>query len=178
MPCDDSELRAELCQRSLHACEREEVLDEAVEKELTSLFEKEIAYNRVLEELKQRIACSKTFEMDLAFQHIDDWSYGYIDRKNLKSFFRKHQHVATNNECVSIIRRLDLDADARLSLKEFTDGLTPNDPYSRCLKRLEMNKQVKIAGKGFSHAFEEGNGAAKYDDIKIRANDRVLSKKT
>lgn len=131
-----------------------------------------------MEELKQRIACTKTFEIELAFQHIDDWSYGYIDRKNLKSFFRKHSHVASNNECVSIIRRLDLDADARLSLREFTDGLTPNDPYSKCLKRIEMNRTVKMAGKGFSHGFEEGNGAAKYDDIKVRAMDRVSTKKS
>lgn len=57
---------------------------------MTSLFEKEIAFNRVMEELKQRIACTKTFELEFAFNHIDDWKYGYIDRKNLKSFFRKH----------------------------------------------------------------------------------------
>jgi hemerythrin-like domain-containing protein len=25
-----------------------------------------------------------------AFQEIDDWSYGYIDTKNLISFLRKH----------------------------------------------------------------------------------------
>lgn len=90
---------------------------------MTKLFEKEIAFNRVFEELKQRIACSKTFDLELAFNGIDDWNYGYIDRKNLKSFFRKHAHVATTNECVAIIRRLDLDADARLSHNEFIEGL-------------------------------------------------------
>ena len=135
MPCDDPGLRAELCQRSLHACDKDSVLDVKVERELTSLFEKEIAYNRVIEVLKQRIASSKTFDLELAFLTIDDWKYGYVDRKNLKSFFRKHGHVATNQECVSIIRRLDLDADARLSMKEFIDGLSPNEPCSKCIKR-------------------------------------------
>ena len=90
MPCDDADLRAEMCQRSLHVCEAEASLDQEVEQALTSLFEKEIAFNRVLEELKQRIACTKTFDLELAFNMIDDWKYGYIDRKNLKSFFRKH----------------------------------------------------------------------------------------
>lgn len=100
---------------------------------------------------------------------IDDWKYGYIDRKNLKSFFRKHQHVATSNECVSIIRRLDLDADARLTFKEFTDGLKPSDPYSKCMKRIEMTKKPFYAK---AIQIEEGNGAAKYDDVKVFAMDK------
>ena len=50
-------------------------------------------------------------------------------------------YVASTHECVSIIRRLDLDADARLSRREFTDGLKPADPYSKCIKRLEMTKK-------------------------------------
>lgn len=163
MPCDDQELRAELCQRSLHEC-KDGQLDEEVETALTSLFEKEIAFNRVLEELKQRIACTKTFDMELAFNMIDDWSYGYIDRKNLKSFFRKHQHVATSKECISIIRRFDLDADARLSFKEFTDGLKPSDPYSKTMKRFEMTKKL-VFSKALMH--DEANGGAKYDDLRV-----------
>lgn len=67
MPCDDADLRAELCQRSLNTCNTDSLLDKQVEAALTSLFEKEIAFNRVMEELKQRIACTKTFEIELAF---------------------------------------------------------------------------------------------------------------
>lgn len=55
---------------------------------------------------------------------------------------------------MSIIRRLDLDADARLSLKEFIDGLTPNDPYSKCLKRLEINQQTR-GTKAYQNVPEE-----------------------
>ena len=82
------------------------MLDPDVELALTNLFEKEIAFNRVMEDLKQRIACSKTFDLELAFNQIDDWKYGFIDRKNLKSFFRKHSHIASNHECISIIRKV------------------------------------------------------------------------
>ena len=76
---------------------------------------REIAYNRVTEELKQIMDASKTFNVERAFQAIDDWSYGFIDKKNLKSFLRKHNYLASTAECMAIIRRLDLDADARLS---------------------------------------------------------------
>lgn len=71
---------------------------------------------------------------------MDDWNYGFIDKTNLKSFLRKQNYLASTAECMAIIRRLDLDADARLSKKEFINGLTPEEPYSKTLKRAEMNK--------------------------------------
>ena len=37
---------------------------------------------------------SKTFETELAFDIIDEWKYGYIDKKNLKSFLRKHKYAS------------------------------------------------------------------------------------
>lgn len=77
-------------------------LGSMIEAELTRLFEKyyskinlinfyrEIAFNRVCEELKQQMEANKEFDYNKAFNSIDDWNYGFIDRKNLKSFFRKH----------------------------------------------------------------------------------------
>jgi len=109
-----------------------------VEEELTKLFEKEIAFNRVTEEIKQRMEASKTFCCEAAFQCVDDWSYGFIDRKNLSSFFRKHNYKASRTECLSVIRRFDLDGDARVSNREFIEGLTPEQAYSKVMKRSEM----------------------------------------
>ena len=57
----------------------------------------------------------KEFDYEKAFFSIDDWGYGFVDWKNLKSFLRKHGKLATNEEVMAIIRRMDLDADARLS---------------------------------------------------------------
>jgi Ca2+-binding EF-hand superfamily protein len=99
---------------------------------------REIAFNRVMEELKQRMESSKEFDYSKAFHSIDDWSYGYVDRKNLKSFFRKHGHLASTEE-VMAIRRMDLDGDARLSKQEFIDALKPEEPYSKMMKRIDIN---------------------------------------
>jgi len=115
-------------------------LDAEIEAELTRLFEKEIALNRVTEELKQEMDATKNFCVKKAFRAIDDWDYGFIDKKNLKSFLRKHNYIASTAECMAIIRRLDLDADARLSRQEFADGLKPGEPYSRVLKRSQMKQ--------------------------------------
>lgn len=91
------------------------------------------------EELKQIMDATKSFNIDKAFIAIDDWSYGFIDKKNLKSFLRKHNYLASTSECMAIIRRLDLDADARLSKQEFAEGLRPEEPFNKSMKR----KQIK-----------------------------------
>ena len=80
----------------------------------------------------------KSFSKKKAFQAIDDWNYGYIDKKNLRAFLRKHNYIASNSECIAVIRRLDLDADARLSILEFADGLKPAEPYNKGIKRTQI----------------------------------------
>lgn len=92
------------------------------------------------EELKQRMESSKEFDYEKAFYSIDDWAYGFVDRKNLKSFLRKHGHLASNEEVMAIIRRMDLDADARICKDEFIDGIKPEEPYSKMMKRSQRGK--------------------------------------
>ena len=87
---------------------------------------------------------TKSFDIEKAFIAIDDWSYGYIDKKNLKSFLRKHNYLASTAECMAIIRRLDLDADARLSKQEFADGLRPEEPFNKQMKRTQMKNGQKV----------------------------------
>jgi len=98
-------------------------------------FFREIAFNRITEEIKQRMESHKQFDYQKAFNSIDDWNYGYIDKKNLKSFLKKHQYLASNEDLTSIIRRMDLDADARLTKEEFIEGIKPEEPYSKMMKR-------------------------------------------
>ena len=107
---------------------------------LICIYDREIALNRVTEELKQEMDASKSFCIKKAFAAIDDWKYGYIDKKNLKSFLRKHNYVASTAECMAIIRRLDLDADARISKREFAEGLRPEEPYNKTMKRSAMKR--------------------------------------
>ena len=46
--------------------------------------------------MRQRMESHKQFNYEKAYQAIDDWSYGFIDRKNLKSFFKKHGYKASS----------------------------------------------------------------------------------
>jgi len=45
---------------------------------------------------------------------------------------------------LAIIRRMDLDADARLTMEEFIEGIKPSEPYSRMLKR-ERSRSIERA---------------------------------
>lgn len=97
LPCDEPDLRSGLVIRDCLelADENGGRVNEHVEEALTALLEREIVFNRRIEELKQRLAATKTFDVGEAFHAIDDWNYNYIDRKNLRSFFRKHGVAST-----------------------------------------------------------------------------------
>lgn len=63
MPCDDQYLRAMMAQRPIYEVSKYDYLEREIEIELTKLFEKEIAFNRVTEEIKQRIDATKNFNL-------------------------------------------------------------------------------------------------------------------
>jgi len=51
--------------------------------------------------------------------------------------------LASNKDVMSIIRRMDLDGDARLSKEEFIQSLIPEEPYSKLLKRQKEKASSK-----------------------------------
>jgi hypothetical protein len=54
--------------------------------------------------------------MEQLFRAVDDWNYKYIDQINLKRFLIKCSVLPNDNLLISVIRRIDLDADAKLNL--------------------------------------------------------------
>ena len=82
-------------------------------------------YTRFIETQKQQFQSDKQFNVELGFNEIDDWGYGYIDSKNLKNFLRKHGFISNCQDTIAIIRRMDLDGDARINKDEFIEGLKP-----------------------------------------------------
>jgi Ca2+-binding EF-hand superfamily protein len=85
----------------------------------------EIELHKASEDLKQKLESSMDFTEDALYTTVDDWGYGFVDQRNLKSFFRNNKYKATDQDCVAIIRRLDLDGQSKLTKDEFLMGLTP-----------------------------------------------------
>ena len=73
--------------------------------------------------MKRNLENSYDFNFLKAFRAIDDWSYSYIDQSNLKRFLRNTGHISTKQELIAILRRFDMDGDAKINFKEFELGM-------------------------------------------------------
>lgn len=73
--------------------------------------------------MKRTLENSYDFTFKKAFASIDDWNYGYLDQNNIKRFLRANGHVATKEELMAVLRRFDVDGDAKINLQEFELGI-------------------------------------------------------
>jgi len=143
LPCDHPSLRAAATQRPNVYINKFDYLTLDIEKDLTTLILKEIELHKKSEKLKQEIESQPEFSGEALYKTIDDWGYGFIDTRNLKSFFRKNKGNPSDEELVAIIRRLDLDADSKLNKEEFLAGMKAQEPYSKMIVRERMTTEDK-----------------------------------
>jgi hypothetical protein len=59
---------------------------------------------------------------------IDQNKHGYIDFQTLSKFFSKFKKDVKKSDITAIIRRMDLDADGKITFREFSHGITPEYP--------------------------------------------------
>ena len=98
--------------------------------------------------LKQDLATAYDFNLDALYNHIDDCNFKFIDTSNLKRFLVKCCIYASDTLLIAIIRRMDLDADARLSAKEFMDGVSPIENFTKG----SLSEMKKVAKKSVTMA--------------------------
>ena len=125
LPCEDPYLRAAATQRPTYDVPRHSFLPSVIEQEVTRLLEKEIHYHREVEHLKFDLESRYDFSAVAAFQSIDDYDFKYIDFENLRRFLRVNAFTAADRDLTAIIRRLDLNADAKISFSEFAEAIRP-----------------------------------------------------
>lgn len=94
-----------------------------VEQALTTLLLREVKLQIKAENIKRIIEGQYDFNLQAAYKVIDDWSYGYLDARNLRRFLRNMGVLLTKQELVALIRRIDLDGDAKISYEEFFEGV-------------------------------------------------------
>jgi Ca2+-binding EF-hand superfamily protein len=94
------------------------------------------------ERLKQELATRYDFSPEHIFKEVDDWNYKYIDPQNLKRFLIKTGVFPNDALLISIIRRFDLDADAKLNFKEFAEGIIPLEGHSKRTMKGKTNANL------------------------------------
>ena len=80
-------------------------------------------YQLKADEIKRNIENCYEFSAKKAFSWIDDWNYSYIDQHNLQRFLKSNGYKASKQEIVCILRRFDMDGDAKIGIDEFKIGL-------------------------------------------------------
>ena len=90
------------------------------------------------------------FNADSLYEHVDDFNLGYIDASSLRRFLTKCGLKTNEQRIVAIVRRWDLNADAKLTKAEFFAGITPQESYTRLTtkslkKQLEKRKRPQTA---------------------------------
>ncbi len=131
LPCDNPYLRSAATQRPNQEIFPNEFLPMRVERAMSQLIYKEVKLHLKAENLKRSLETSYDFSVKSAFKAIDDWNYGYIDKQNLKRFLRSMGHLASKSEIVAILRRFDLDGDAKINMEEFGEAIRTQLAVSR-----------------------------------------------
>ena len=120
------------------------MIPEVVIVSLMDLFNREILLATELEILKQKLALCYDFDANALYSAIDDCNIKFIDAQSIKRFLAKCKLYPCEGTILSLIRRLDLDSDARLNKKEFIDGILPQENYSKGSVASLKNHKVKI----------------------------------
>ncbi len=88
-------------------------------------------YHTRVERLKAELTARYDWSNLAAYDKIDSLREGQLNHKNVQSYLRLQGYYATERELVAIIRRMDIDADQRISFDEFCDAVKPQtDDYS------------------------------------------------
>lgn len=65
------------------------------------------------------------FSTYACFRAVDESNDGEINIDNLRAFLIKTGHYPREEELVALVRRLDCDADSRITYAEFSESIKP-----------------------------------------------------
>ncbi len=160
MPKYNDDLRNKV----LQANETEEVRNNIISS-VVYLIQEEMRLVKELAELADRLINTKDFTSYEAFMLIDNDNYKYIEYNSLSNFLAKNGFNISDEEARSIIYRLDLDNDERISYDEFQQIFFPINYLGGAVKS-ELNKD-------YNNPYESTNDFRKEENIEI--NDENLN---
>ena len=111
-----------------------------VEKLLSKLLSKELKFAQQIESWKQQLAIHPDYNLARFFEEIDSRGTNYVDCVNLKTFLIRCSYLPNDNLLLAIVRRLDLDGDARLNYREFVDAMRPLENYMPLLEKARASQ--------------------------------------
>ena len=127
LPCDDLYMRSVITQRPSYDCPRHMNLSFTIEKQIALLLKFEIEFHLHMIRLKHNLKRRLDWSNMRAFQTIDNRGEGFLNYNNLMNFCRMNSYRASESEVIAIVRRLDIDADQRITFNEFDEMMSENE---------------------------------------------------
>lgn len=103
-------------------------MPEVVERELAKLiYDGEITLFRACEERRNLLVRRHDFSTYASFRTLDLLNEGEVNMNNLRSFLRSNGQFPSDEEVIAIIRRLDCDADGKVSYSDLSEAIKPQE---------------------------------------------------
>ena len=134
---------------------------------------RELNYHVRIERLKYDLTLRYDWTSRAAFETVDSTRDLALNSRNIQSFLRLNGFYATESEIVAIVRRLDVDADQKITYSEWADGVRPQlssvdlgvSSASLSVSRLEEEKERRQASplreSGYLGVSQLGNSLAR-----------------
>ena len=129
LPCTDDGLRETNNKEENYKKNFRSLNTETVEA-LYLLLEKELDYHCDVESIKCDLAKWKDFDVDNLFNKLDYLKQGFLDFWTIEKFLLDNGFKASESDVNSIIRRMDVTANAQISYNEFSEGIKYEEPRS------------------------------------------------
>ncbi len=92
---------------------------------------------RSTEEIRKELEKRHDFSTYGCFRAVDEANEGDINPDNLRGFLKANGYYPTEDEVIAIVRRLDVDADCKISYEEFCDAIKTQEFTKK--KQLEAS---------------------------------------
>lgn len=118
-----------------------------VEASLVSLLLEELALMRSMNAVRHALSLQPDWSAMRGFKQLDIENTGVVTHDQLISWLSYNGHHASEEEIISIIRRIDLDQDAVLNFHEFEKSLQQQKPteafYTEYETRIKENRPTE-----------------------------------
>lgn len=142
-------------------------LSRPVENALANLFQKEVEYQRAIDEIKRELNSRFDFTVKRCFDSVDKaFPYSTLDRNEIRDFVAEYYTVLSEDDLDAIIRRCDTDEDEQISEAEFKDVVKHVVVEPVATKFLSSIRRSEVTGSPMRSSYWRGLHETRLDRLR------------
>ncbi len=100
------------------------------------------------EDIRKELEKRHDFSTYACFRSVDEANEGDVNPDNLRSFFKNNAYYPTEDEVIAIVRRLDVDADCKISYAEFCEAIKTQE-FTKAREASSQSPNRKTMGDSY-----------------------------